>query len=123
MSKKCAACGKTVYPVEELKCLEKIWHKACFKCQVCGMTLNMKNYKGFDKLPYCNAHVPKAKATVVADTPENLRLKANSEVNISFNFLERSIVDCLQSLRTLSLSSGHIFLIIQTLFRSSRYIF
>ena len=87
MSKKCAACGKTVYPVEELKCLEKIWHKACFKCQVCGMTLNMKNYKGFDKLPYCNAHVPKAKATVVADTPENLRLKANSEVNISSSFL------------------------------------
>ena len=83
MSKKCAKCEKTVYPVEELKCLEKIWHKACFKCQVCGMTLNMKNYKGFDKLPYCNAHVPKAKATVVADTPENLRLKANSEVSIS----------------------------------------
>ena len=51
------------------------------------MTLNMKNYKGFDKLPYCNAHVPKAKATVVADTPENLRLKANSEVNISSSFL------------------------------------
>ena len=83
MSKKCAKCEKTVYPVEELKCLEKIWHKTCFKCQVCNMTLSMKNYKGFDKLPYCGAHVPKAKATVVADTPENLRLKANSEVSIS----------------------------------------
>ena len=82
MSKKCAKCEKTVYPVEELKCLEKIWHKACFKCQVCNMTLSMKNYKGFDKLPYCGAHIPKAKATVVADTPENLRLKANSEVII-----------------------------------------
>ena len=81
MSKKCAKCEKTVYPVEELKCLEKIWHKTCFKCQVCNMTLSMKNYKGFDKLPYCGAHVPKAKATVVADTPENLRLKANSEVS------------------------------------------
>merc|ERR1711962_591416 len=79
MSKKCSKCEKTVYPVEELKCLEKIWHKTCFKCQVCNMTLSMKNYKGFDKLPYCGAHVPKAKATVVADTPENLRLKANSE--------------------------------------------
>ena len=54
-SKKCAACGKTVYPVEEIRCLDKIWHKACFKCQVCNMTLNMKNYKGFDKLPYCGA--------------------------------------------------------------------
>merc|ERR550534_2742091 len=46
----------------------------------------MKNYKGFDKLPYCNAHVPKAKATVVADTPENLRLKANSEVQSTVKY-------------------------------------
>ena len=51
--------------------LFQIWHKACFKCQECNMTLSMRNYKGFDKLPYCGAHVPKAKATVIADTPEN----------------------------------------------------
>lgn len=31
----------------------QVWHKGCFKCQVCNMTLNMKNYKGFDKKPYC----------------------------------------------------------------------
>ena len=54
-AKKCAKCFKTVYPVEEIKCLDKLWHKACFKCQECNMTLNMKNYKGFDKLPYCGA--------------------------------------------------------------------
>lgn len=74
-AKKCAReeCGKTVYPIEELKCLDKagshgyaflligttyayyfqVWHKQCFKCTVCGMTLNMKNYKGYDKMPYC----------------------------------------------------------------------
>lgn len=72
--KKCAreGCGKTVYPIEELKCLDKvfflinffliiinklefqIWHKQCFKCSVCGMTLSMKNYKGYDKKPYCD---------------------------------------------------------------------
>lgn len=85
-SKKCAKCEKTVYPVEELKCLEKVWHKTCFKCQVCNMTLNMKNYKGFDKLPYCGAHVPKAKATVVADTPENARLAANSKVQSNVKY-------------------------------------
>lgn len=62
MSKKCAKCEKTVYPTEELNCLDKPWHKFCFKCQVCNMTLNMKNYKGFDKLPYCGAHVPKVRA-------------------------------------------------------------
>ena len=72
--KKCARCDKQVYSIEELKCLDKvgghrtgqlaehwssrlvcfqIWHKNCFKCTVCSSLLNMKNYKGFDKLPYC----------------------------------------------------------------------
>lgn len=57
MSKVCAKCEKLVYPTEELKCLDKVWHKACFKCWECGMTLNMKNYKGYDKKPYCQAYV------------------------------------------------------------------
>ena len=86
MSKLCAKCGKTVYPVEELKCLEKVWHKNCFRCQVCNMQLNMKNYKGFDKMPYCNAHVPKAKATVVTDTPENKRLAENTKVQSNIQY-------------------------------------
>ncbi|MBN3273807.1 LASP1 protein, partial [Polyodon spathula] len=55
------------------------WHKACFHCEVCHMTLNMKNYKGYDKKPYCNAHYPKTSFTTVTDTPENLRLKQQSE--------------------------------------------
>jgi len=29
----------------------------CFKCTECNMTLNMKNYKGYNKMPYCNAYV------------------------------------------------------------------
>ncbi|XP_072268853.1 LIM zinc-binding domain-containing Nebulette isoform X4 [Pyxicephalus adspersus] len=44
------------------------------------MTLNMNNYKGYDKKPYCNAHYPKQSFTTVADTPENLRLKQQSEL-------------------------------------------
>lgn len=43
------------------------------------MTLNMKTYKGYNKRPYCSAHYPTSTFTVVADTPENLRLKAQSE--------------------------------------------
>lgn len=80
MSKKCARCDKTVYPIEELKCLDKIWHKQCFKCQVCNMTLNMRNYKGFNKDPYCEAHIPKAKATTVAETPELKRIAENTKI-------------------------------------------
>lgn len=44
------------------------------------MALNMKTYKGYNKRPYCNAHYPTSSFTVVADTPENRRLKAQSEI-------------------------------------------
>jgi len=78
MNPPCARCSKTVYPTEKLNCLDKIWHKGCFKCDTCGMTLNMKNYKGYKKIPYCSAHYPTTKFTAVADTPENMRLKKNT---------------------------------------------
>uniref|UniRef100_A0A3Q4GS05 LIM zinc-binding domain-containing protein n=1 Tax=Neolamprologus brichardi TaxID=32507 RepID=A0A3Q4GS05_NEOBR len=55
MNPPCARCGKIVYPTEKVSCLDKNWHKGCFHCEVCKMTLNMKNYKGYDKKPYCNA--------------------------------------------------------------------
>uniref|UniRef100_A0A8C6UPJ5 LIM and SH3 domain protein 1 n=1 Tax=Neogobius melanostomus TaxID=47308 RepID=A0A8C6UPJ5_9GOBI len=79
MNPKCSRCDRVVYPVEKLNCLDKYWHKSCFSCEVCQMTLNMKTYKGYNKRPYCNAHYPTTKFTAVADTPENLRLKAQSE--------------------------------------------
>ncbi|XP_061080295.1 LIM and SH3 domain protein 1-like isoform X2 [Conger conger] len=44
------------------------------------MTLNMKNYKGFEKRPYCNVHYPTSTFTSVVDTPENLRLKKQSQI-------------------------------------------
>ncbi|XP_026057498.1 LIM zinc-binding domain-containing Nebulette-like isoform X1 [Carassius auratus] len=80
MNAPCARCGKTVYPTEKISCLDKNWHKGCFHCEVCKMTLNMKNYKGYDKKPYCNAHYPKTSFTIVTDTPENLRLKQQTEL-------------------------------------------
>ncbi|XP_012941291.1 LIM and SH3 domain protein 1 [Aplysia californica] len=86
MNKKCAKCSKTVYPTEELKCLDKVWHKFCFKCEACGMTLNMKNYKGYDKLPYCNAHYPTSKHTAVADTPESRRIAENTKIQSNIQY-------------------------------------
>lgn len=86
MNKKCARCDKTVYPIEELKCLDKTWHKQCFKCQVCNMTLNMRNYKGFNKDPYCEAHIPKAKATTVAETPELKRIAENTKLQSNVKY-------------------------------------
>nr|XP_046917711.1 LIM and SH3 domain protein Lasp-like [Dermatophagoides farinae] len=87
-NKTCARCQKTVYPIEELKCLDKIWHKTCFKCHECGMILNMKTYKGFNKLPYCNAHCPQARATTVAETPESKRLAENTKIQSNIKYHE-----------------------------------
>jgi len=43
------------------------------------MTLNMKNYKGYEKKPYCEPHYPKTVASVVVDTPEMRRLQENTK--------------------------------------------
>jgi hypothetical protein len=45
------------------------------------MVLTMKNYKGFNKQPYCSAHYPQLKATTVESTPEQDRLKKNTEMS------------------------------------------
>ncbi|XP_039747806.1 LIM and SH3 domain protein Lasp-like isoform X2 [Pararge aegeria] len=86
MNKTCARCEKTVYPTEELKCLDKTWHKGCFKCQECGMTLNMRTYKGYGKRPYCESHVPKAKHTTMAETPELKRIAENTKLQSNVNY-------------------------------------
>ncbi|VDN88390.1 unnamed protein product [Brugia pahangi] len=44
------------------------------------MVLNMKNYKGYDKMPYCEPHYPKTVASVVVDTPEMRRLAENTRL-------------------------------------------
>ncbi|XP_058980429.1 LIM and SH3 domain protein Lasp isoform X4 [Musca domestica] len=88
MNKTCARCQKVVYPIEELKCLDKTWHKTCFKCTECAMALNMKTYKGFNKMPYCEAHIPKAKATAIADTPELKRIAENTKIQSNVKYHE-----------------------------------
>merc|ERR1711963_233175 len=37
-------------------------------------------------MPYCNAHVPKAKATIVADTPEMKRLASNTKIQSNVQY-------------------------------------
>jgi len=62
---KCDICGKTAYPLESVTAIEKTFHKLCFKCTVCGITLNLKNFKGFEGKIYCTTHTPKVKATSI----------------------------------------------------------
>jgi hypothetical protein len=86
--RKCGKCEKTVYPAEEIKCLDKFWHKGCLKCTVCGTTLNVKNVKGYDRMPYCNVHYPQPKPTTVADNPEMQRLRLLTDIQSNAKYHE-----------------------------------
>jgi len=61
----CAICAKSVYPIEEIKAMDKVYHKGCFKCQdpECSLTLSLKTFKGAGGKVYCQKHVPAAKPT------------------------------------------------------------
>ncbi|KRX83597.1 LIM and SH3 domain protein F42H10.3 [Trichinella sp. T6] len=120
---KCARpdCGKTVYPMEELKCLDQVWHKQCFRCTACNMVLTMKNYKGYEKQPYCEAHYPKTKASVVADTPEMRRLQENTK-NQSLRACWKSgdASECANSFPSIRTRSTNACAIMLTLAKSPR---
>uniref|UniRef100_UPI00358FDB2B LIM and SH3 domain protein 1-like n=1 Tax=Myxine glutinosa TaxID=7769 RepID=UPI00358FDB2B len=89
MNPPCARCKKPTYPMEKLSCLDSVWHKGCFTCEVCNLKLNLKTYKGFSKKPYCNSHYPKQSFTTVADTPENIRLREQSKRQSQVKYKEQ----------------------------------
>jgi len=62
---KCNSCGKTVYRAEALLAMNVTWHKGCFRCQQegCGITLNLKTFRGAGGKIYCAKHIPTYKAT------------------------------------------------------------
>nr|XP_004659376.2 nebulin-related-anchoring protein isoform X1 [Jaculus jaculus] len=72
----CSRCGYGVYPAEKISCIDQIWHKACFHCEVCKMMLSVNNFVSHQKKPYCHAHNPKNNTfTSVYHTPVSLNVK------------------------------------------------
>lgn len=39
LEKKCHACGKVVFQMEQVKAEKKFWHKNCFRCSECSKQL------------------------------------------------------------------------------------
>eukprot|EP01090_Pellita_catalonica_P016942 TRINITY_DN500_c0_g1_i1.p1 TRINITY_DN500_c0_g1~~TRINITY_DN500_c0_g1_i1.p1 ORF type:complete len:261 (-),score=47.72 TRINITY_DN500_c0_g1_i1:6-788(-) len=71
-TKKCKRCNKSVYKVEEIVASGDSYHKACFKCfaEGCSVKLNLNTFKK-DPISgeiFCAKHLPKPKATQVADS-------------------------------------------------------
>ncbi|XP_057805702.1 LIM domain-containing protein PLIM2b-like isoform X2 [Salvia miltiorrhiza] len=53
---KCAACSKTVYPLEKMNMEGEPYHKSCFKCAHGGCPLTHSNYAALDGVLYCKHH-------------------------------------------------------------------
>ncbi|XP_007939799.1 nebulin-related-anchoring protein [Orycteropus afer afer] len=76
----CSRCGYGVYPAEKISCIDQIWHKACFHCEVCKMMLSVNNFVSHQKRPYCHAHNPKNNTfTSVYHAPLNLSMRRTPE--------------------------------------------
>jgi len=67
---KCNRCGKSVYADEMIKAAGQTYHKSCFQCQEdgCPIKLTLANHKAFEGKIFCAKHLPKPKATTVADS-------------------------------------------------------
>jgi chemotaxis protein histidine kinase CheA len=55
-SNKCAVCEKTVYPMEELKADDTVYHKSCFRCKHCNNVLKLGNYASMGGELFCKPH-------------------------------------------------------------------
>eukprot|EP01101_Sappina_pedata_P009436 TRINITY_DN54_c0_g1_i9.p2 TRINITY_DN54_c0_g1~~TRINITY_DN54_c0_g1_i9.p2 ORF type:complete len:169 (+),score=59.04 TRINITY_DN54_c0_g1_i9:236-742(+) len=75
MSTKCFSCKKTLYPMEAIGAGENKYHKICFKCSVCSVTLNLKNSQQKGDQVFCTQHVPKDIPTATADRADLNRIK------------------------------------------------
>jgi len=54
---KCVSCGKSVYQLERMQADNgKIFHRSCFKCSVCSLTLELTNFATNDDKLYCENH-------------------------------------------------------------------
>jgi len=63
----CSACNQTVYNLDKMDIMNRLWHKKCFKCEVCKAKLTPTTYQGSNGKPYCKVHYP-------APTPTSLPL-------------------------------------------------
>uniref|UniRef100_A0A8C9EZI6 LIM zinc-binding domain-containing protein n=1 Tax=Pavo cristatus TaxID=9049 RepID=A0A8C9EZI6_PAVCR len=50
---KCPRCGKSVYAAEKIMGGGKPWHKTCFRCAICGKSLESTNVTDKDGELYC----------------------------------------------------------------------
>ncbi|KAG5681886.1 hypothetical protein PVAND_011293 [Polypedilum vanderplanki] len=56
VEKKCHACDKVVFQMEQIKAEKKFWHRSCFRCAECNKQLNVDTYQSHEGVLYCKPH-------------------------------------------------------------------
>ncbi|CAH1719601.1 unnamed protein product [Chironomus riparius] len=79
--KKCHACEKVVFQMEQIKAEKKFWHRACFRCVECSKQLNVDTYQSHEGILYCKPHfkilfLPK----MVEDNNEPVKIKKHEMI-------------------------------------------
>ncbi|XP_076436471.1 uncharacterized protein LOC143275991 [Babylonia areolata] len=66
---KCQVCQKTAYEQEKVMAGGLPFHKTCFKCSVCKLSLNLNNYAQAEKVVYCKKHYQEKVVAKNTQTP------------------------------------------------------
>ncbi|CAN4099513.1 unnamed protein product [Withania somnifera] len=77
---KCAACNKTVYPLEKVTMEGESFHKSCFKCTHGGCPLTHATYASLDGILYRKHHF--AQLFMEKGTYEHVLDAANNKKNV-----------------------------------------
>ncbi|KAL4332812.1 hypothetical protein GQ457_07G025280 [Hibiscus cannabinus] len=76
---KCAACQKTVYPLEKVSMEGECFHKSCFKCAHGGCHLTHSSYAALNGVLYCKHHF--AQLFMVKGSYNHVLEAANKKTN------------------------------------------
>ena len=79
----CEICGREVYPSEEIKAAgNRHYHKACFRCSVCGRQLSQQTHILSGGKIYCPEHRPApSKAPVAGSVSMTTALNSPKKVS------------------------------------------
>ncbi|KAJ7619399.1 LIM-domain-containing protein [Roridomyces roridus] len=50
----CARCGKSVFFAEQVKAVNKVFHKSCLRCTVCSTSLDSNRLRDHEGEPHCS---------------------------------------------------------------------
>jgi hypothetical protein len=114
----CHSCHKNVYPSEELRVDEEVYHKTCFRCKHCNQMVSNTNFSQFKGVIYCKPHFMAlfktrgkyddlAEPTGTVQAVAVAQMQAQEEIVVDvFQMVKRNVVNGLRDLIEKALAVG-----------------